>query len=58
MPFRHHSSRVEIRGDHNKSGNAAAIFFIHHYGFGVGSFLDPTQFVLSDTLEGALDCLL
>ncbi|KAK4694364.1 hypothetical protein P7C71_g3210, partial [Lecanoromycetidae sp. Uapishka_2] len=29
----------------NKAGNAAAILFIMLYGFAVGFFLDPTQFV-------------
>lgn len=32
-------------GTGNKQGNAAAIFFINLFAFGVGFFLDPTQFV-------------
>ena len=36
-------------GTANKQGNAAAIFFINLFAFGVGFFLDPTQFVVSDT---------
>ncbi|KAK4693657.1 hypothetical protein P7C71_g3784, partial [Lecanoromycetidae sp. Uapishka_2] len=32
-------------GTANKQGNAAAIFFINLFAFGVGFFLDPTQFV-------------
>lgn len=32
----------------NKAGNAAAILFIMLYGFAVGFFLDPTQFVVSN----------
>ena len=38
-------------GTTNKQGNAAAIFFINLFAFGVGFFLDPTQFVVSNTFK-------
>lgn len=41
-------------GTTNKQGNAAAIFFSNFFAFGIGFFLDPTQFVVSDTFEVAL----
>lgn len=45
-------------GTTSQQGNAAAIFLINLFAFGLGFFLDPTQLVVIDTFEVALHRLL